>query len=63
MLIRPSNIVIWILPLFSVVLVPSTPINEEMLSTAGSSRITLARACCRSAIAGNEIACAASDMP
>jgi hypothetical protein len=27
---------IWMRPEFSVVLVPSTPMNEEMLSTAGS---------------------------
>ena len=36
-------------------LVPSTPMNEERLATAGSSRIFAASACCRSAIAENEI--------
>ena len=42
-------------PLLSVVLVPSMPMNDDRLSTAGSCRITAASACCRSAIAGNEI--------
>ena len=50
-------------PLLSVVLVPSTPMKEERLSTAGSCRITLASSCWRSAIAGNEIVCGASEMP
>ena len=50
-------------PLLTVTLVPSTPMNEERLSTAGSFRITAASACCRAAIAGNEIVCAASEMP
>ncbi len=44
-------------PLLRVVLVPSTPMKVERLSTAGSCRITRARACCRSAMAGNEIDC------
>ena len=39
---------IWMRPLFSVVFVPSTPMNDERLSTAGSCRITCASACCRS---------------
>ena len=30
---------IWMRPLFSVVLVPSTPMNDDRLSTAGSLRI------------------------
>ena len=47
-------------PLLSVVLVPSTPINEERLVTAGSARILAASACWRSAIAENEIDCGAS---
>ncbi len=50
-------------PLFCVVLTPSTPMNEERLSTAGSFRITLASACCFSAIAGNEMFCDASEIP
>jgi hypothetical protein len=41
-------------PLLSVALVPSTPMNEDRLRTAGSSRIVAARACCRSAMAANE---------
>ncbi len=50
-------------PLLSVVLVPSTPMNDDRLSTAGSFRITSASFCCRSAMAGNEIDCDASEMP
>ena len=50
-------------PLLSVVLVPSTPMNDDRLATAGSSRITSASACCRSAIAANETICGASEMP
>jgi len=50
-------------PLLTVTLVPSTPMNDDRLSTAGSFRITAARACCRAAIAGNEIVCDASEMP
>ena len=50
-------------PLLSVVLVPSMPMKEERLSTAGSFRITWARACCRSAMAGKEMVCGASEMP
>ncbi len=42
-------------PLLSVVLVPSTPMKDDRLSTAGSSRMTLASACWRSAMAGKEI--------
>ena len=33
-------------PLFSVVLVPSMPMNEDRLSTAGSFRMILASCCC-----------------
>ena len=54
---------IWMRPLFSVVLVPSMPMNDERLSTAGSFRMTRASACCRSAIAGNETVCGASETP
>ena len=43
--------------------VPSIPMNDERLSTAGSSRITRASARWRSAIAANEIDCGASEMP
>ena len=50
-------------PLLSVVLVPSTPMKDDRLSTAGSFRITLASACWRSAMAGNEMVCGASEMP
>ena len=50
-------------PLLSVVLVPSMPMKDERLSTAGSFRITRASACCRSAIAANETVCGASEMP
>jgi hypothetical protein len=50
-------------PLLRVTLVPSTPMNDDRLATAGSLRITWARACCRVAIAGNEIAGGASEMP
>ena len=45
---------IWMRPLLSVVLMPSMPMKEERLSTAGSCRITLARACWRFAMAANE---------
>ncbi len=54
---------IWMRPLLSVLLVPSTPMNEERLATAGSVRIVPARACCRSTIAGNEIDWGASEIP
>ena len=50
-------------PLFRVVLVPSTPMKVERLSTAGSFRITRARACCRSAMALKEIDWGASEIP
>ncbi len=36
---------IWIRPLLMVALVPSMPMNDERLSTAGSFRITLANSC------------------
>ncbi len=50
-------------PLFSVTFVPSIPMNDDKLSTAGSSRMTRASARWRSAMAGNEIDCGASEMP
>ncbi len=37
-------------PLFIVVFVPSTPMNDDKLATAGSRRITRATSCCSSAI-------------
>ena len=50
-------------PLLSVVFVPSTPMNDDRLSTAGSFSTTSASFCWRSAIAENEIDCDASEIP
>ena len=50
-------------PLFSVAFVPSTPMKDDRLSTAGSCRITFASACWRSAMAANDAVCGASEMP
>ena len=50
-------------PLLGVALVPSTPMNDDRLSTAGSLRITVARACWRAAIPANEMVCGASEIP
>ncbi len=50
-------------PLFSVGFVPSTPMNDDRLSTAGSCAMTRASACWRSAIAANEIVGGASLIP
>ena len=50
-------------PLFGVMLVPSTPMNDDRLATSGSFRITRASACWRSAMAANETSCGASEMP
>ena len=50
-------------PLLRVVFVPSTPMNEDRLSTAGSFRITFASACWRAAMATNETDCGASEIP
>ena len=50
-------------PLLRVEFVPSTPMNELRLATSGSLRIAAASACWRSAIAGYEMVCAASEMP
>ncbi|MNE95935.1 hypothetical protein D3C80_1940880 [compost metagenome] len=49
--------------MFSVGLVPSTPMNEDRLSTAGSASSTFASACWRVAMAWKEIDCGASAMP
>jgi len=37
--------------------------NEDSVSTAGSFRITSASSCCRVAMAENETACGASEIP
>ena len=50
-------------PLLVVVFVPSAPINDERLSTAGSSRITFASSCCFTAMAFELIVAGACDMP
>ena len=50
-------------PLLSVVLVPSTPMKHERLTTAGSWMITAASACWRSAMALKEMLWGASEMP
>jgi hypothetical protein len=47
-------------PALIVVLVPSTPMNDDTLSTAGSSRITFCTASCLRPIDWNELVCAAS---
>ncbi len=54
---------IWIRPELRVELVPSTPMKDERLSTAGSWRITSARACCLRAMARKETVWGASEMP
>ena len=50
-------------PLLSVTLVPSMPMNDERVSTAGSRRMAWARARWRWAMAGNETLWGASEMP
>ncbi len=50
-------------PELSVVLVPSTPMKEDRLSTSGSLSTASAKATCLSAMAENEIDCDASVMP
>ena len=50
-------------PLLSVVLVPSTPMNEDRLSTAGSCRITCVSCCCSRDISANDTVCAPSEIP
>ena len=54
---------IWIRPVLGVMLVPSTPMNDDRLDTSGSLRMTLANACCRSLIAANDTTAGASEMP
>ena len=54
---------IWMRPLLSVVLVPSAPMNEEMLSTAGSVSRTFASSCCFSVMASKEVEAEACEMP
>ena len=54
---------IWMRPLLRVVLVPSMPMKDDRLATAGSLRISVTRACCRSAMAGKETVWGASEMP
>ena len=50
-------------PLLSVVLMPSTPMNDDRLSTAGSLRITRARPVAAWPWRRMEIDCGASEMP
>ena len=50
-------------PLFSVALVPSTPMNDDRSTTSRSRRIASASACCLPAIAPNEMSWAAYEMP
>ena len=50
-------------PLLGVVLVPSTPMNDDRLATSLSFRIAAASACCRCDMAANEILSGASEMP
>ena len=54
---------IWMRPTFEVMFVPSTPMNDETLATAGS-RVTISVIrCCRSAMAANDTSSGASEMP
>ncbi len=50
-------------PLLSVVLVPSMPMNDDRLSTAGSFRITPVSDRCSRDISANDTVCAASETP
>ncbi len=50
-------------PTFEVMLVPSTPMNDETLATAGSFVTTSASRCWRSAMAENDTSSGASEMP
>ena len=54
---------IWMRPLLRVVLVPSTPMNDERLSTAGSCKISRANSCCLADMELKEIVSGASEMP
>ena len=50
-------------PLFSVVFVPSAPMKDDKLSTAGSCRMTLASSCCFCAMAFDPMAGGACEIP
>jgi len=54
---------IWMRPLFGVMLVPSMPMKDERLATSGSFRMTRTSACCRSDMAANEMVSGASETP
>ncbi len=54
---------IWMRPLFRVVLVPSTPMKDERLTTSGSCRMTFATSCCFCAKLVKDDVCGASEMP
>jgi len=47
-------------PLFSVLLLPSTPMKDDRLATSGSASAMAASACWRSAMAPKEMVCGAS---
>ena len=49
-------------PAFSVVLLPSTPMKEDRLATAGSCRIASASACWWRTMAAYEVSSAASEI-
>ena len=44
-------------------LLPSTPMNEDRLTTSGSSRIARAKSCWCDDIAASEVSSAATEMP
>ena len=50
-------------PLLSVLLMPSIPMNDDRLSTAGFSRTTSASCCWRFAMAAKDTDCGASEIP
>ncbi len=50
-------------PALSVMLAPSTPMKDDTLSTAGSSRSTCASSRLRSDIDRNDAVCGPSEMP
>ena len=50
-------------PLFSVMLTPSTPMNDDRLVDRRVLAAPAASACWRSAIAAKETFCGASEMP
>ncbi len=55
--------VIWMRPLFMVVLTPSAPMNDVRFSTAGSWRMTRTSPCCSLDMAENETVSGACEMP